>query len=149
MEASKETSMVAAYGHETVYTVLGAAARRRGAVGLFVQLVVSVATTTALLVAAPHWWSLAFLSGWSAAYAGWGLLVRVSESDEGPPATLVVTLKSIAALGTVLAVAGIIGVGLAIYSGNARGVKEPCGVNATSKYCRAIANPAPSQGLVK
>jgi hypothetical protein len=141
--------MVAAHGHETVYTVLAAAAKRRGTVGLFVQLVVSVAITTALLVAAPHWWSLAFLSGWSAAYAGWGLLVRVTESDEGRPASLGVMLKSIAALGTFLAIAGIIGIGLAIYSGNARGVKEPCGVNATSKYCRALANPSPTQGLIK
>ena len=53
--------MVAAHGQETVYTVLGAAARRRGAAGLFLQLVVSVAATTALLVAVPQWWSLAFL----------------------------------------------------------------------------------------
>jgi hypothetical protein len=140
--------MVAAHGHETVFTVLGAAARRRGAVGLFVQLVVSVAVTTALLVAAPHWWSLAFLSGWSAAYAGWGLLVRVADPIEAP-ASLQVTLKSIAVLGTVLAVAGVIGMGLALYSGNAQGVKQPCGVNATSKYCRALANPTPGPSPIK
>ena len=141
--------MVAAHGHETVFTVLGAAARRRGAVGLFVQLVVSVAVTTALLVAAPHWWSLAFLSGWSAAYAGWGLLVRVAESREAPAASLKVTLKSIAVLGTVLAVAGVIGIGLAIYSGSARGVKEPCGINSTNKMCRAFANPTQGPGPIK
>ena len=141
--------MVAAHGQETVYTVLGAAARRRGAAGLFLQLVVSVAATTALLVAVPQWWSLAFLSGWSAAYAGWGLLARVAESREAPATSLSVTLKSIAVLGTVLAIAGVVGIGLALYSGNARGVKEPCGVNATSKYCRAMLHPTQSQGPIK
>ena len=141
--------MVAAHGPERVYPGRGAAARRRGAAGLFLQLVVSVAATTALLVAVPQWWSLAFLSGWSAAYAGWGLLARVAESREAPATSLSVTLKSIAVLGTVLAIAGVVGIGLALYSGNARGVKEPCGVNATSKYCRAMLHPAQGQGPIK
>ena len=140
--------MVAAHGHDTVFTVLGAAARRRGAVGLFVQLVASVAVTTALLVAAPHWWSLAFLAGWSAAYAGWGLLVRVAEPPEAPT-SLKVTLNSIAVLGTVLAVAGVIGIGFAFYTGNARGVKQACGVHATSKYCIEMRNPSQGPVLIK
>ena len=49
----------------------------------------------------------------------------------------------------VLAIAGVVGIGLALYSGNARGVKEPCGVNATSKYCRAMLHPAQGQGPIK
>ena len=52
-------------------------------------------------------------------------------------------LVAIAALGTALAVAGIVGVGLAIYSGNARGVKEPCGKSSTNEMCQAFAHPTP------
>lgn len=138
--------MVAAHRHETVFTVLGTAARRRGAISLFAQLVVSVAVTTALLVAAPHWWSLAFLSGWSAAYAGWGLLVRVAEERETRTVSFEVMLKAIVVLGTVLAIAGIIGIGLAFYTGNGRGVKNACGANSTNKICQAFENPAPARG---
>jgi hypothetical protein len=57
--------MVAAFGHqETVFTVLGQAARKRGARSLAVQLVVSGTVATAILLSAPHWWSVAFLAGW-------------------------------------------------------------------------------------
>ena len=135
--------MVAAFGRqETVYTVLGEAARRRGARSLALQFVLSAAVAVAILVAAPHWWSLAFLAGWSAAYAAWGLLARVRERTASTPLNAVLT--TIAALGTALAIAGIIGIGLAIYSGNARGVKDACGKGNTNKLCQAWVNPAPA-----
>ena|SRR5687768_8443359 len=134
--------MVAAFGHqETVFTVLAQAARKRGARSLAVQLVLSGAVATAILVAAPHWWSVAFLAGWSAAYSAWGLLARLSERREAK--SLKALLVAIATLGTALAVAGIVGVGLAIYSGNARGVKNACGKGSTNELCQAFANPAP------
>ena len=134
--------MVAAFGRqETVFTVLGQAARRRGAKSLAVQLIVSGAMATAILLSAPHWWSVAFLAGWSAAYSAWGLLVRLYEKQEAR--SLRALLVAIATLGTALAIAGVVGIGLALYSGNARGVKNACGRNSTNELCQAFRNPAP------
>ena len=134
--------MVAAFGRqETVFTVLGQAARRRGARSLAVQLIVSGAIATAILLSAPHWWSVAFLAGWSAAYSAWGLLVRLYEKREAR--SLGALLVAIATLGTALAIAGVVGIGLALYSGNARGVKNACGRNSTNELCQAFRNPAP------
>lgn len=126
---------------ETVFTVLGNAARKRTSRSLAVQLVVSGAAAGAILLTAPHWWSLAFLAGWSTAYAAWGLLVRFVEGRASHPRPLDALLVAIVATGTALAVAGIIGVGLAIYTGNARGVKEACGKGSTNERCQAWANP--------
>jgi asparagine N-glycosylation enzyme membrane subunit Stt3 len=134
--------MVAAlFRNETVFTVLGDAARKRGARSLIAQFVLSVVIAGSILVAAPHWWSVAFLAGWSAAYAAWGLVVRVAESREQASRSVKAVLNVIAALGTALAVAGIIGVGLAIYSGDAAGAKNRCGRHSTSKHCQAVVHP--------
>lgn len=140
--------MVAVHtGHETVFSVLGEAARKRSAWSLGAQLVLSATAAGAILIAAPHWWSLAFLGGWSAAYAGWGLLVRVAESRQAR--SLNAVLVTIAALGTALAIAGIVGVGLAIYSGNGRGAKDACGSSSTNERCQAFANPTPVSGSLR
>ena len=139
--------MVAAHGHETVFTVLGDAARKRNSRTLAAQLVLSVAAGAAILIAAPQWWSLAFLAGWSATYSAWGLLVRVAEARAEHPRSLRALLVSIAAAGTVLAIAGVIGIGLAIYSGNANGTKNACGVGSTNELCQAWANPAPASRI--
>lgn len=133
--------MVAAHGHETVFTVLGDAARKRTSHSLAVQLFLSGAAAGAILLAAPQWWSLAFLAGWSAAYSAWGLLVRFVEGREAHPRPLDALLMAIVAAGTALAIAGIIGVGLAIYAGNARGIKDACGAGSTNERCQAFANP--------
>jgi hypothetical protein len=126
--------MVAAFGHhETVFTVLGQAARKRGPRSLALQLIVSGAIATAILLSAPHWWSIAFLAGWSAAYSAWGLLVRLYEKRE--KRSLKALLVGIATLGTALAVAGVIGIGLAIYSGDAAGAKNRCGRKSTLPRC--------------
>jgi hypothetical protein len=142
--------MVAAFSrHETVYTVLGDAARKRGARSLGLQLVASLTIGTAVLVLAPHWWSLAFLSGWSAAYSAWGLLVRLRGLPTENATPIDALLVTIAALGTALAIAGMIGVGLAIYSGNARGVKDACGKGSTNERCQAWAKPALTDGAIR
>ena len=138
--------MVAAHGHETVFTVLGDAARRRTARSLATQLVLSGTAAGTILILAPQWWSLAFLAGWSAAYSAWGLLVRVAETREA--GSLQALLLTIAAAGTALAVAGIIGVGLAIYSGNAAGIKNACGKGSTHPRCQAFASPTPFKGPI-
>ena len=134
--------MVAAFGRpETVFTVLAESARRRRTVTLLVQFAASAVIAGAILFSAPHWWSIAFLAGWSAAYSAWGLVVRVAEGDDAHQRSFAALLNTIAALGTALAVAGIIGVGFAIYSGNAAGAKTTCSKNSTNKYCQAWQHP--------
>lgn len=133
--------MVAAFGRpETVFSVLGESARRRSTNTLIAQLMASIVIGVVILVRAPNWWSLAFLAGWSAAYCTWGLVVRIAESHE-QPRSLKALLTAIATLGTALAIAGIIGVGLAIYSGDAAGAKNRCGRNSSSKRCQAVEHP--------
>ena len=142
--------MVAAFArHETVFTVLGDAARKRGGRSLTAQLIVSGVIATTILTVAPQWWSLAFLAGWSVAYSAWGLVERVAESHETHRRPLNLLLATIATLGTALAIAGIIGVGLAIYSGNARGVKDACGRGNSNELCQAFSNPAPLRGPIR
>lgn len=135
--------MVAAFGRpETVFTVLAESARRRKATTLIVQLAASAMIAGGILASAPHWWSIAFLAGWSAAYSAWGLVVRAAEHDEEHRRSLRALLATIATLGTALAIAGIIGVGLAIYSGDAAGAKNGrCVKNATSKRCQMWQRP--------
>lgn len=133
---------------ETVFSVLGAAARRRSPRSLAVQLVLSMGVVSAILLTAPQWWSIAFLAGWSAAYAAWGLLVRIVEAREPHARSLDALLVTIAALGSTLAIAGIIGIGLVIYSGNAKGVKEPCGKGSTNELCQAWKNPTVKRGQI-
>lgn len=133
--------------HETVFTVLGNSARQRGVAGLAAQLVFSAIISAAVLIAAPHWWSLAFLAGWSAAYSAWGLVAHRAESGDGPRRSLNAILATIATLGTALAIAGIIGVGLLIYSGDAAGAKNGrCVKNATSKRCQ-VREQHPAQSI--
>jgi hypothetical protein len=128
---------------ETVFTVLGDAARRSSSRRLATQLLVSGAVAGLILAGAPRFWSLAFLAGCSAAWSAWGLVARVVESRPAHPRLLEALLLAIASLGTALAFAGIVGVGLAIYSGNGRGIKDACGKGSTNERCQAWAHPAP------
>ena len=134
--------MVAAFGrHETVFTVLGDSARRRTAGVLVAQLIVSAGVAATILIVDPDWLWAACLAGWSVAYSAWGLVARIAESHEEPRRSLNAVLATIAALGTALAIAGIIGLGLAIYSGDAAGAKNRCGRNSTSERCRTLEHP--------
>ena len=109
---------------------------------LAVQLAASAFVAGAIVAAAPRWWSLAFLAGWSAAYSAWGLVVR-AERDEAHRRSVRAILTTLTALGTALAIAGIIGVGLLIYSGDAAGAKNGrCVRNATAKRCQLWERPA-------
>jgi hypothetical protein len=132
--------MVAAFGRpETVFSVLGEAARRRRTHTLVAQLMVSIVIGTVILVRAPNWWFLASLAGWSAAYSAWGLVVRIAESHEHPR-SLRALLTTIATIGTALAIAGMIGVGFAFYTGDAAGAKNRCG-NHSGKRCETLERP--------
>jgi hypothetical protein len=142
--------MVAAHAnHETVFTVLGAAARRRGARSLAGQLILSLVTATTILVAAPHWWSLAFLAGWSAAYSAWGLLAHYAATRGLHARSFHALLVLVAGVGTALALAGVIGLGLALYTGDARGAKNShCVPGSTSERCQARKTPPVTTGPI-
>lgn len=140
--------MVAArLNHETVFSVLGNAARRRGAPGLVAQLVVSTAAATAILTSAPQWWSLALLAGWSAAYSAWGLLVRSVESESSrlPRRSLLV---AVAAIGTLLAFAGVVGLAVALFTGTGKSPYNACGAGATDARCQAWEKPPVTTGPI-
>lgn len=124
---------------ETVFSVLGRAARRRRMPSLVVQFTASAIICAAILLLSPQWWSIAFLAGWSAAYAAWGLMARVAEVRLKHA-----VLVAIATVGTVLAIAGVIGLGLAFYTGNAAGIKNACGKGSTNKLCQAWQQPSPT-----
>ena len=75
--------------------------------------------------------------------------MRVADDADVPARSLTVTLRSIAALGTVLAIAGLIGIGLAFYAGNGLGAKNACGKNSINELCRAFADPPTVSGPLK
>ena len=138
--------MVAALNHETVFTVLGEAARRRSSRSLAAQLILSAVTGASVLVMVPHWWSVAFLAGWSAAYSAWGLLSRYAETRGLHARSFRALLVMVAGLGTAFAITGLLGIGLAFYTGNAAGAKTTCGPRSTSAYCQASAHPRQATG---
>ena len=139
--------MVAArLSHDTVFTVLGEAARQRSPRSLKAQLILSLVTSASILVMAPHWWSVAFLSGWSAAYSTWGLLNRYAESRRLHARSFRALLVMVTGLGTAFAIAGLLGIGLAFYTGNAAGAKTTCGPRSTSAYCQASTHPRQATG---
>jgi hypothetical protein len=59
-------------------------------------------------------------------------------------------LVAVAALGTAFALAGVIGIGFAFYTGDAAGAKTTCGKRSTSARCEASAHPPKVSGpLIK
>lgn len=141
--------MVAArLNHETVFTVLGDAARRRGVPGLVAQLVVSTAAATAIFTSVPQWWSLALLAGWSAAYAAWGLLARAVESHEAPGRSLRPLLVAVAAIGTAMAFAGVVGLAIALFTGTGKSPYNACGEGSREARCQAWEKPPVTTGPI-
>ena len=130
--------MVAALLQPNIFSVLGHAARRRERRGLAIQLSLSLGAGATLLIAAPQWWSLAALLGVSACYALWGLMAGMNAGAAGAWAALP---HAIAATGTVLAVAGLLGLAAALFTGDAQGTYTPCGPRATSRYCQGMKEP--------
>jgi len=141
--------MVAAHlNHETVFTVLGEAARRRSTRSLAAQLILSLVTGASILVIAPNWWSIAFLASGSAAYSAWGLLSRYAETRGLHARSFHALLVMVSGLGAAFAIAGLWGLGLAFYTGDAPGAKTTCGPRSTSAYCQASAHPSQATGAL-
>ncbi len=134
--------MVAALAHpNSIFAVIGTAARRRSVQGLVAQLASCAAIGAALLVLAPQWWSVAALVAVPGAYAAWGLVVHVVDGRPSGATVLRAVSPIVAALGTMLAVAGIVGLAVALFTGNGRSPYDSCGPGAHSRYCQAIENP--------
>jgi hypothetical protein len=134
--------MVAALANgESLFGVLGTAARRRTVPGLAIQLLVCGAIGALILAVAPAWWPVASLLGAPTGYAAWGLLAR--RLDRSPPDSLALHEASfaVAVTGTVCALAGILGLALALYTGEGRSPYNACGTDATHPRCRAWADP--------
>jgi hypothetical protein len=141
--------MVAAQAnHETVFSVLGESARRRGARTLSAQLVLSVVTGASILLAAPQWWSIACLAGWSAAYSAWGLIVRRVEAKPAHARVLDAVLATIAATGATLAFVGLIGLAMALFTGTGKSPYNACGQGATDARCQALDKPPVTKGPI-
>lgn len=124
--------------HATIYSVLGEAARKRGRRGLVIQLTACAITGGALLVVAPQWWSMSALLGAVACYAAWGLTVTPFGAASGRLTRVPI---AVAALGSTLAVAGLLGLAAAMFTGHGRSPYTPCGPGANSAYCRATTAP--------
>lgn len=141
--------MVAAQAHhDTVFSILGDAARRRAARTLAAQLVLSAVTGASIVLVAPQWWSIACLAGWSAAYSAWGLLVRRVEAKPAHARVLDAALAAIAATGATLAFVGLIGLAMALFTGTGRSPYNACGQGATDARCQAWEKPPVTTGPI-
>jgi hypothetical protein len=129
--------------HDTIFTVLGDAARQRRPRGLLAQLAICLAAGIALLLMAPRWWSVAALAGAVASHAAWGLAAAYL-APRTPGTTLQHVPPLIGGLGTALAAAGLLGLAAALFTGTGRSPYTPCGPGARSAYCRATTSPPPT-----
>jgi hypothetical protein len=117
----------------TVFAVFAARARQRSPWSLAEQLAVCGLAGAIVLLFLPSWWALGAALGAAACYAGWGLL------DRGPHSSAVrLSLPMLATLATALAFLAAIGVGLAAFTGDARGPYGTCyDVNGRAFACDA------------
>ena len=106
---------------ETVFGVFATRARRRSTTSLARQTIACALAAAFLLVFAPTWWPIGAALATGACYAAWGLL------DRRHPSRLIdATMRTLAALTAVLALATVAGVGLAAFTGDARSPYGTC-----------------------
>jgi hypothetical protein len=130
-------------GHESVFTVLDAAARRRGPISLALQHLATLAVILAIVVLAPQWWSIACLLGAGAMYSLWGLTAHTIGEAAARPVRV-----GFAAVGATLAIAGTIGLAMALFTGTGKSPYNACGEGATDKRCEALARPPKGSGPI-
>lgn len=121
---------------DSLFPILAAAARARSSASLAGQIVICAGFAVLVVASAPRWWPVACLLGGPISYAAWGLGDRLIR---GMPARVWSIAFAIA--GTGASLLGMVGLALLLFTGHARGVKEPCGPGATSRWCRAYADP--------
>jgi hypothetical protein len=118
---------------ETVFGVFATRARHRSTTSLARQSIACALAAASLFAFAPAWWPIAAALAAGACYAAWGLLDR-----HQPSRFIDVTLRTLAALTAVLALATVVGVGLAAFTGDARSPYGTCyDVNGRAYACNA------------
>jgi hypothetical protein len=106
---------------ETIFSVFAARARQRSSKSLLEQAVGCTSAGVFLVMLFPSWWPVASALGAGAAYALWGLLDRAPKSRITTPA-----LRGLALFATLFAIAAVVGVGLAAFTGDAPSPKGTC-----------------------
>lgn len=127
--------------HESVFTVLASAARARSTESLWLQLSACLVLSVSIMIVAPRWWSVAALLGGPAAFAAWGLAVRAAPGSVADSRLSRIVPLLLAAVGSSATLAGIVGLAMVLFTGNAGGIKNACGPKATDARCQAWANP--------
>ena len=118
---------------ETVFGVFATRARRRSSRSLARQTIACAVATVSLLVFVPTWWPVGAALAAGACYAAWGVLDRRHRSGLVDGA-----LRTLAALTAVLALAAVVGVGLAAFTGDAPSPKGTCyDANGRAFACNA------------
>jgi hypothetical protein len=106
---------------ETVFSVFAARARQRSSKSLLEQTIACPLAGIILLLLFPSAWPVAAALGAAGAYALWGLV------DRSPRSRLTaVTLRALATLAMVFALAAVVGTGLAAFTGDAPSPKGTC-----------------------
>jgi hypothetical protein len=141
--------MVAALlNHETIFTVLGSSARGRAERSLALQVAMCLIASGAIAFAMPQWWSVAALLFVGAMHATWGLLAhRFADRPSLSAGSLRHVPLLLAALATGAAVVGVVGLAIALFTGQGRSPYDPCGPGASSAYCRALKQPRPATSI--
>ena len=118
---------------ETVFGLFATRARRRSARSLVRQIIACALATVSLLAFVPTWWPIGAALAAGACYAAWGLLDRRRRSG-----LMDVALRTLAALTAVLALAAVVGVGLAAFTGDGRSPYGTCfDANGRAFACNA------------
>jgi hypothetical protein len=106
---------------ETIFSVFAARARQRSSKSLLEQTVACASAGILLVTLFPTWWPVSSALGAGAAYALWGLLDRTRRSRITSTA-----LRGLAMLSSLFALAAVIGLGLAAFTGDAPSPKGTC-----------------------
>jgi hypothetical protein len=118
---------------ETVFGVFAGRARRRSSRSLARQAAGCALATIFLVALAPAWWPVGAALAAGACYAAWGLLDRRPRFD-----LMDVGLRTLAALAAALALAAVVGVGLAAFTGDGRSPYGTCfDANGRAFACNA------------
>jgi hypothetical protein len=109
------------HDRENVFAVFAGRARGRSPSSLAAQALTCATAALLLIVLVAPWWPVAAALGAGACYAAWGLLDRRPASPVRIP-----TLRSLAVLATVFAIASVVGIGLAAFTGDGRSPYGMC-----------------------
>ncbi len=109
------------YHEETVFDVFATRARRRSRKSLRDQGIACTVSGLLLTLLDLSWWPVAAAFGAGAFYAAWGLFDRQARSQFTAPA-----LRALATIAAIFAIAAVIGVGLAAFTGNGRSPYGTC-----------------------